>query len=183
MDLGKHASTIGLIFLVFVTLFLLGCGSQDDFAELRQDLLEIKQKPRGHIDPPPKFKTYENFLYGATLMRSPFQPPVKEEPVKMTTPKGKQVQPDLNRPKEVLEEFSLEALAMVGSIRRAGDGLFALIKDNKDGIHRVRPGNYLGRNHGKILSIEPSRIDLMELIPDGQDGWVERPRTVTLRDE
>jgi len=74
-------------------------------------------------------------------------------------------------------------LNMVGTIQREGDGLYALIKDNKLVIHRVLPGNFMGRNHGKILNITPGKIDLMELVPDGQGGWVERPRTVTLKNE
>ncbi|MEJ2755668.1 MAG: pilus assembly protein PilP, partial [Gammaproteobacteria bacterium] len=43
--------------------------------------------------------------------------------------------------------------------------------------------NYMGRNHGKILHVSPGKIDLVELVPDGQGGWVERPRTMTLKSE
>ncbi|MPT42782.1 MAG: hypothetical protein E2599_04395, partial [Klebsiella sp.] len=32
-------------------------------------------------------------------------------------------------------------------------------------------GDYLGRNHGKILVIDDSKIDVMEIVPDGEGGW------------
>ena len=51
----------------------------------------------------------------------------------------------------------------------------------RDGIvHRVLPGNYMGQNEGRIISIEPSRINLIEIVPDGLGGFVERPATLQL---
>ena len=104
------------------------------------------------------------------------------EPIALVT-QGKKVTPDFNRPKELLEDFSIEALSMVGTISKPNDTLFALIRDNRAGIHRVSEGNYIGRNHGKVMTIKPTKIDIVELIPDGQDGWVERPRSMVLRDD
>jgi type IV pilus assembly protein PilP len=174
---------VGVTIVCGSTLLVGGCGGGDYMADLEMRLEEIRRQPPGRIDPPPKFKTYENFIYGATLLRSPFQPPVEEEEVRPTPKGGRNVAPDPYRQKEVLEDYSLEALTMVGTIQRDGDGLYALIKDNKLVVHRVLPGNYIGRNHGKILKITPGKLDVMELVPDGQGGWVERPRTVTLKNE
>lgn len=174
---------LGIMAVSGVSFLMSGCGGGDYMSDLEAQLEEIRRQPPGRIDPPPKFKTYENFMYGATLLRSPFQPPILEEEVRPTPKGGANVAPDPYRQKEVLEDYSLEALNMVGTIQREGDGLYALIKDNKLVIHRVLPGNYMGRNHGKILNITPGKIDLMELVPDGQGGWVERPRTVTLKNE
>lgn len=181
MNASARNGIAAALMLVCISLGLTGCESSDDFAQLSAQLQEIRNKPKGHIDPPPKFQTYENFIYGATLFRSPFQRPVIEEEPEVVEKNISKVQPDLNRPKEVLEDFSLESLTMVGTIQKEDEHLFALIKDNKAGIHRVKPGNYMGRNHGKIKSITPVRIELVELIPDGQEGWLQRPRTVNLR--
>lgn len=174
---------LGIVAVCSGALFLSGCGGGDYMSDLESQLEEIRRQPPGRIEPPPKFKTYENFIYGATLLRSPFQPPLVEEEVKPAVVGGRKVEPDPYRQKEVLEDYSLEALNMVGTIQRDGEGLYALIKDNKLVIHRVLPGNFMGRNHGKILKITPGKIDLMELVPDGQGGWVERPRTVQLKNE
>jgi len=50
------------------------------------------------------------------------------------------------------------------------------------GVHRVKVGDYLGRNHGKILAIDESKIDVMEIVPDGEGGWLERPRSLSLKE-
>ena len=91
--------------------------------------------------------------------------------------------PDFDRPKELLEEFSIDALTMVGTLSRPGNKLFSLIRDNKAGIHRVSIGNYMGRNHGRVVEITDIKIDVVELIPDGEEGWVERPRAIVLKIE
>ena len=49
-------------------------------------------------------------------------------------------------------------------------------------IHRVTVGNHLGQNYGRILSISDSSISLVEIIPDGLGGYLERPASVGLSD-
>jgi type IV pilus assembly protein PilP len=51
-----------------------------------------------------------------------------------------------------------------------------------DGVHRVRIGEYMGRNHGRIVAITENAIEIVELVPDGADGWLERPRTLALQE-
>ena len=101
------------------------------------------------------------------------------------------VEPDLDRPREVLENFGLKELTMVGTLRNAvsaesdsGPGSpFALIRDNTGGIHRVRTGNYMGQNYGRIIGVNETRVELLEIVPNGRGGWVERPRSLTLDGE
>ena len=90
------------------------------------------------------------------------------------------VKPDDARAKEFLEQYTFDSLAMVGSIDRAGES-WALIKDPEGGIHRVQVGNFLGRNHGKIVEMAGNYLAVVEIVSDGtSDGWVERPRTLEL---
>jgi type IV pilus assembly protein PilP len=46
----------------------------------------------------------------------------------------------------------------------------------------VQPGNYLGQNDGKVTDISGSKISVLEIIPDGLGGYVERPASLTLND-
>lgn len=69
---------------------------------------------------------------------------------------------------------------MVGTLRNDRQ-LFALV-NGAGGVHRVKVGDYLGRNHGKILVIDDSKIDVMEIVPDGEGGWLERPRSLSLKE-
>jgi type IV pilus assembly protein PilP len=69
---------------------------------------------------------------------------------------------------------------MVGTLERGGEN-WALIRDPVGGIHRVQVGNYLGRNHGKIVELTETYLAVVEIVTDGtSDGWVERPRTIEL---
>ena len=40
--------------------------------------------------------------------------------------------------------------------------------------------NYLGQNNGKIIAIAEDHIDLVELIPNGTGGWMERQASIAL---
>lgn len=157
---------------------LAGCSSGANIAELDARIAEIKARPRGRIEPPPEFKPIATFSYGAHQLRSPFSPPVDES--QMTAPQGRQVEPDMTRPREYLERFSLDALRMVGTITRPGQELEALMEDPSGAVNRVRIGNHMGRNFGRVISVTETRVGLIEIVPDGHDGWVERPRAISL---
>lgn len=166
------------LLLTFTGAGISGCSGGSDMADLRQKMEELKTRPRGRIEPPPEFKPIATFSYSAHQLRSPFNPPVEEQPVDI--PDGKQVEPDFTRPKEYLERFALDSLSMVGTITRPGDALQALIKDPTGTVNRVTVGSYMGRNYGRVTAVEESKINVVEIVPDGQDGWVERPRTIRL---
>ncbi|MBH3339701.1 type 4a pilus biogenesis lipoprotein PilP [Pseudomonas mendocina] len=167
------------IALVLIFAALTGCGSSNDFADLRSYMDEVRAKPKGAIEPLPKFQPYESFTYRAASLRSPFQPPVKIDVV--ARQKGSQeIKPDESRVKQFLEGFNIENFEMVGTLRNDRE-LFALV-NGAGGVHRVKVGDYLGRNHGKILVIDESKIDLMEIVPDGEGGWLERPRSLSLKE-
>lgn len=161
---------------------LAGCMSETQFTDLTMKMDDIRKRPKGHIDPPPEFKAYKTYVYSSAAARSPFTPPVDVEMVELQ--RGRQdIKPDLTRPKEQLESYSIDALRMVGTIRRPEGDLFALVSDSTGALHRVSRGNYMGRNHGKIISIRENKIDVIEIVSDGLDGWLERPRTIILRDQ
>jgi type IV pilus assembly protein PilP len=55
------------------------------------------------------------------------------------------------------------------------------VRDPDGGIHRVTEGNFLGRDHGKIVELTDTYLAVVEIVSDGtSDGWVERPRTIEL---
>lgn len=173
-----------LTVLVTLTSILLlpGCASDGEFADLRAQMEEVKKRPKGRIEPPPEFKTYKSFSYSAAAMRSPFSPPVAVETLAIPEQRSN-VKPDFNRAKEPLEEFGIDSLQMVGTLKRPEGSLFALVQDPDGGLHRVKPGNHMGRNHGQILAVEAVKIDVIEIVSDGQEGWIERPRTIVLNEK
>lgn len=165
--------------IVILFLAVSGCGNGSDFSDLQAYMDEVRARPRGEIDPLPKFQPYESFAYGAAALRSPFQIPIKLEATERQ--KGsKDIKPDDARTKQFLEGFNIETFVMVGTLANDA-GAFALV-NGAGGVHRVRVGDYLGRNHGRILAIDESKIDLIEIVPDGEGGWLERPRSLTLKE-
>ncbi|EAR10990.1 pilus assembly protein PilP [Reinekea blandensis] len=170
--------------LVFVSLIVLqACVQQDPLVDLKAYVQEQDSRPTGEIPPPPEFVSPDFVSYTASSRRSPFQVPRPIELVEeqKEAPKSN-VKPDLTRVKEYLESFRVENLSMVGTLQglEGNDLLWALVRDGDGEVHRVREGNYLGRNFGRIIDITETQIDLIEIVPSGKDNWVERPRVIVL---
>ncbi|MFC3607755.1 pilus assembly protein PilP [Stutzerimonas tarimensis] len=156
---------------------LAGCGNSSDFSDLQAFMAEVQARPRGTIEPLPVFQPYEAFTYSASAMRSPFQPPVKVS-LEDRQKGSRDIRPDDSRVREFLEGYSIDEFAMVGTLANQGS-TFALLRAG-GGVHRIGLGNYLGRNHGRVTAIEPGQIEVVEIVPDGDGGWLERPRTLSL---
>lgn len=153
---------------------LAGCGG--DFSDLDAWMADVRAQPSGTIEPIPVFKPYESFTYSAQSLRAPFDVPAPPSDRFVT---GKEVKPDLARAREYLERFNFESLQMVGTLAQKGT-LWALVDDSDGGVHRVRVGNYLGKNHGKIVEVTETGITVEEIVPSGTGGWIARPRTIKL---
>lgn len=112
-------------------------------------------------------------------MRSPFEVPLVID-AESGTVLAQDVEPDFERMPELLENHSLSELRMVGMLNR--NGVYeALIEDAFGEVHRVAVGNHMGRNYGRIRNISKTQLNIMEIVPSGPDGWVERPQTLTLQ--
>ncbi|MCK7546006.1 pilus assembly protein PilP [Marinobacter bryozoorum] len=162
---------------------LAGCSQGGNFSDLDRFMEETRAKPRGHVEPLPEFQAYEAFSYSAADRRAPFEPPIDVQLTMLDEEPDSSVEPDLDRPREVLENYGLTELEMVGTLTNANGNLFALIEDSDGGIHRVRNGNYMGTNYGRIIGISETRVELIEIVPNGSGGWVERPRSLSLEEE
>jgi len=167
-----------LLLAALGVLLLSGCANRD-FSDLDQYMAEKRARPGGIIAPIPTFKAYEAFAYSATRLRSPFDRPIEVREITQLQAISA-IKPDETRAKEFLEQYTFDSLSMVGTLERSGDN-WALIQDPEGGIHRVQVGNYLGRNHGKIVELTDTYLAVVEIVTDGtSDGWVERPRTIEL---
>lgn len=159
---------------LLLCLSLAGCGGAD-LDDLRNYTQEVKARPKGVIEPLPQVRPQETFAYSAADLRDPFSPPEVEAP----PPTANKLTPDTNRIKEVLEEYPLDALKMVGTVENNNE-TWSLVRAPDGIIYRVRPNNYIGQNYGKIVSISEEGIDLVETIEDGQGGWLERTASLVL---
>jgi len=162
-------------------IVLTGCG--DGKQDLEQWVEETLARPPGAVEPLPQVETPEPVVYQAHDLRDPFmRASAADQEVAESTGSDSGPRPDPDRRREFLEQFPLDSLDMVGTIS-IGDQTFGLISDPEETIHRVTQGNYLGQNHGRILQVTPTAIEVMELVPDGADGWMEREARIALPDE
>lgn len=159
---------------VAAVLSLAACQSGQ--SDLEQYVTEVKGRKTRQIEPIPQVKQYEAFTYADGGRRNPF---VRAEPQKDPNAPGNNIRPDPNRNPEPLEEFPLDSMRMLGTIKKE-DRVFALVKTPDNVVHRVAQGNYMGQNYGKITSITDTSVDLVEIIPDGFGGFMQRPANLAL---
>jgi type IV pilus assembly protein PilP len=173
----KHATLAGSTRLLVLALasstLLAACTS--DTKQVEQWVAEVKARPAPPLEPLPVMKQFETFEYAAQDMRDPFSAPVPDRG------DGQGGGPDPTRRKEALEAYPLDSLDMVGTIGASGSLLGLLMAPDKV-TYRVRPGNYVGQNDGKITAIYDDRIEIVELVPDGAGGWLERQAKISLED-
>src|SRR5690606_32934718 len=94
---------------------------------------------------------------------------------------GSGPRPDPNRPRQALEQFPLDSLKMAGTIG-TGSSMQALVIAPDKVTYRVRPGVYMGQSDGQVVAIGENRIELVELVPDGAGGWLERSASVAIEE-
>jgi len=165
-------------FTIIGSCLLSGCASRVDNAVA--EMKKIHDEPTLPIPPAPVFLPVPTFTYAAQGLRSPFLPSSLAEELKVMA--GKHVMPDLSRPPQFLEQFPIESLHMRGTLHDVKGPLFALVEDPNGGVMRVQVGNYIGKNYGRIVGITPTQINVVEVVPDGKDGFVERPRSLIMAD-
>ena len=159
--------------VLFLQLLLFGgCDNSSGVNDLTAYVNSVRSMKKAEIQPIPEIKTFEPYVF--TPLRDPFiasDNNAAENTAKPEEPKST-IQPPVRTHKEVLESYSLENIKMVGTLN-INNTLWALVKTNDDAIHRVKKGNYMGRNYGEIIRITANKIELKEIVPDGQGGWAE----------
>lgn len=167
-----------VVFAMSMAVVLSGCSSRVD--SVNDSMKKIQAEPPLPVPSPPVFLPVPTFGYAAQQLRSPFMPPsLAQELVVMA---GRRVMPDLARPPQYLEQFPIEELRMRGTLQSPQAPMFALIESPDGNVMRVQVGNYMGKNFGRIVGITPSQVNVIEIVPDGRDGFVERPRSLVMID-
>lgn len=166
------------LFLLAGVALLAACGGEEQ-SELRQELANMTKDLRGRVDPLPQVRSYEPVPYRGESMLDPFVPGrIVVSQAATGGGGGGGVQPDLNRPKEPLEAFPLEALVMVGTLEQ-NKATYALVRAGSN-LFRVKKGNYMGQNFGVITAIDEGQIVMKEVVQDSGGDWVERNATLQM---
>lgn len=177
MRAPKVVGRLVLAGLVSAGIGLTGCSPSTNYSDLEQYTKEMDERRLGRIEPLPTIATLAPFAYKTSNKRSPFEPPMLVKNVDRKS--GPKVTPDFNRVKHYLEQYTIGQLSMVGTLAR-GETMFALIQHGNGSVTTVQTGDYMGSDHGQIQEVADNSLALIEIVPDGTGGWVERARTVAL---
>lgn len=185
----KYIIQVGLYLLVALTL---SACVLSDTSDLEVKIAEYRAQPAGVIEPLPIIKPYEAYIYksGKADARDPFWPffqkkiadlaaeiqPVEQE---LSSEFRREI---IDRKREDLENYELDSLKMVGTVEDEKE-IWAIVLDPNGVVHRVKTGNYIGRNIGKITNIFEEQIKLREIIKDSSGRWEEREAALALLGE
>ena len=157
--------------LLVAAVMLTGCF--DDMSDVQNHIAEVKANTRARIEPLPEIQEFTHIPYSSMDARSPFSAPRPEAIQDRFLQVQDCLHPDPRRRKEPLEKYALDNLTMRGTLGEVNK-IWALIEASDRTLHKVTLNNYVGLFHGRVINVEPTHIELLELIPDGAGCWKER---------
>lgn len=160
--------------LLFSTLLFSACSEHND--DLENYIHKTKLRTGRTIEPIPEIAEPEKFQYPEQLKRrNPFKP------VGKATVNQDELAPDQNRPRMPLEEYALDSLKFVGTLKD-GSIRWGLVSQPDGMISRVKPGDYMGKNYGKVIKISNDAIHIEESLKVGGQ-WKKKKTTFRLKTE
>lgn len=162
--------------VLLASLLLTACGGEE-FQDLHDFVKNAGADMRGKVEPPPEIKPYEPFNYDNSMnLPDPFKP--RKQELRGGGRPGLN-QPDMERRREPLEEFPLDGLKMVGFLYQ-NNVAQAVIRSPDGKLNRVKVGNYLGQNFGRITGITETEVKIKEMVQDSSGDWSERMSSLQL---
>lgn len=159
---------------------LQGCGD-GGVQEVKQWMDEVRSQTPVKVQKISPPKTFTPFTYGGKDQPDPYSPAkldvaLARADVKSSSP----IKPDLERRREVLENFPLDTVKMVGTMQKPGLS-YALLQVDK-AVYQIKVGNYVGQNFGIVTRITETEVELKEVVRDAAGEWTERKAKLELQE-
>jgi type IV pilus assembly protein PilP len=159
---------------------LTACGD-GGVQEVKQWMDEVRSQSRVVVPKVTEPKKFTPFVYAAQNEVDPYNP------LKLSIALAKQdaksssgIKPDMDRRKEALEAYPLDAIVMVGTLQKPGLN-YALLRADKT-VFKAKVGNYIGQNFGMITKVTETAVELKEIVRDAAGEWVEREAKLELQE-
>ena len=160
-------------------LLLAGC-SDSDVKEVKDWMAKVKSETKVAVTPLSEPKTFVPYAYNAKEIIDPFSPnKLLAELARAATTSNSKFKPDTNRRKELLEEFPLDTIRMVGIIQK--DGVNYGVLQIEKSVHRVAAGQHIGPNYGVVTSVTEAAVTIKESVQDATGDWIERMAKLELQ--
>jgi type IV pilus assembly protein PilP len=166
--------------LVLLSAVLAGCGDSG-MQELQQWMDDVRRQTKSVVPKIEAPKTFLPFAYGGKDAADPFDPAkLASVFAKQKTSSGNSLKPNMERRRDPLEGWPLDALKMVGLLQKAGIN-YALVQADRT-LFQVKQGSYLGQNFGMVTRITETEVQLKEVVQDAAGDWVERDARLELQE-
>lgn len=160
-------------------VLLAGCGDSD-VREVRDWMAQVQRDTRPTVKPLPAPKDFIPYAYDAKDEVDPFNPnKLLTELARAAATSKDPNQPDLQRPRELLETFPLDTMRMVGTMEKGGTN-YALVQIDKS-LYQVKPGQRIGQNFGIVTRVSDDAVNIREVVQDAAGEWVERMAKLELQ--
>lgn len=168
-----------LMMLCLPTL-LLACGDRD-VQEVRAWMKEVDAQTRVGVPPLAEPKTFVPFAYDQKDALDPFNAnKLLAELARQGNPGGGGLAPDTARRKELLENYPLDTVKMVGTMEARGV-MYAVLQVDR-AVHQVIKGQHVGQNYGVVTAITDNAVTVREVVQDATGDWVQRDATLELQE-
>ncbi len=164
---------------MLLSSLLAGCGDSDE-RELRDWMDQVKRDTHPTVKPLPEPKDFIPYAYGAKEMADPFsQNKLLGELARVAATSANPNQPDMQRPRELLETFPLDTMRMVGTMAKGGTS-YALLQIDR-ALYQVKAGQRIGQNFGVVTRVTEDAVTIREVAQDAAGEWVERMAKLELQ--
>lgn len=165
--------------LLLIPLIMLATACSDENSDLQEWMKTTQQQAKSRLKPPSPPEPVEAAQYNQPAPINPHAFHLYR--MRAAAPQVTSGSlPDLRRPKQLLENMSLETLMFVGTIG-SGNNLSALVSSATDShVYTVNLGNYMGKNYGRVVKITTDELTLSETVEDSNGNWTPRKTIMPL---
>jgi type IV pilus assembly protein PilP len=165
--------------MALASALLAGCGASD-VREVQDWMDQVRRDTHPSVKPLPEPKDFLPYAYGAKDAVDPFNPTkLLGELARAAATSDNPNQPDMQRPRELLETFPLDTMQMVGTIEKGG-ARYALLQVDRS-LYQVRTGQRIGQNFGVVTHVGEDAVDIREVVQDAAGEWTGRMTKLELQ--
>lgn len=172
-----------LLVLASLLSFLAGCGS-DEPQDVREWMAEQTKDMKGKVPELPQIKSLPPIVYEPGDAVQPFAgEKLFAEEAKAAQASRNGSPSSVNADAYPLARVPLESVRLVGTML-IGKETVAIVQSDRDVPRKIRVGDYVGQNNGRVISIKMAKqqddgeIVIKEKVLD-KGVWVDRETRIT----
>ncbi|WMN87039.1 pilus assembly protein PilP [Vibrio parahaemolyticus] len=166
------------LLMVLMGMLLVGCQANDE--SLTDFIRDAEKQARRDVEKLKPADKYVVVAYAPQIMRAPFELPREATIATQPIVRKDCWQPPSRTRTGKLEKVPLSQLRLKG-VMGIGSTVSGLVQAPNGTVYKVAPGQYLGRNNGKVTKITHSYLLIDETLPDGLGCWQKRKVKLALR--